>query len=68
MLTCFSFLWYNDYSKEELINMALGILESKGYILDENSRTELTNTIGELYINKNLTLKNALMVKQYLDI
>lgn len=59
---------FNDYSKEELINMALGILESKGYILDENSRTELTNTIGELYINKNLTLKNALMVKQYLDI
>ena len=63
-----SMLNFNDYSKEELINMALGILESKGYILDENSRTELTNTIGELYINKNLTLKNALMVKQYLDI
>lgn len=63
-----SMLNFNDYSKEELINMALGILESKGYILDENSRTELTNTIGELYNNKNLTLKNALMVKQYLDI
>lgn len=63
-----SMLNFNDYSKDELINMALGILESKGYILDENSRTELTSTIGELYSNKELTLKNALMVKQYLDI
>ncbi len=63
-----SMLNFKDYSKGELINMALGILEDKGYILDENSRTELTKTIDELYSNKDLTLKNALMVKQYLDI
>ncbi len=59
---------FKDYSKDELINMALGILEDKGYILDEASINELRNTIDELYNNKNLTLKNALMVKQYLDI
>lgn len=63
-----SMLNFKNYSKDELINMALGILEDKGYILDENSRMELTNTIDVLYSSSNLTLKNALMVKQYLDI
>ncbi len=63
-----SMLNFKDYNKDELINMALGILKDKGYVLDENSRIELVNTIDELYGNKSLTLKNALMVKQYLDI
>ena len=63
-----SMLNFKDYKKDELINMALGILKDKGYILDDNSRIELTNIIDELYGNKDLTLKNALMVKQYLDI
>lgn len=63
-----SMLNFKDYKKDELINMSLGILNDKGYILDENSRIELTNIIDELYGNKDLTLKNALMVKQYLDI
>ncbi|MBE6053238.1 MAG: AAA family ATPase [Clostridium sartagoforme] len=63
-----SMLNFKDYSKEELINMTLGILDSKGYSLDVDSKNELSKTITELYDNKNLTLKNALMVKQYLDI
>lgn len=63
-----SMLNFNDYSKEELINMALEILEKKGYTLDKNSKKELSDTIIELYSNEKLTLRNALMVKQYLDI
>ncbi|MDV4151078.1 AAA family ATPase [Clostridium sp. AL.422] len=63
-----SMLNFKDYSKIELINMTLGILQDKGYILEDSTDNELTKTIGELYDNENLTLKNALMVKQYLDI
>lgn len=63
-----SMLNFNDYSKEELINMALGILEKKGYTLDKDSKKQLSETIIELYNNEKLTLRNALMIKQYLDI
>lgn len=37
-------------------------------ILDINSDNDLSSTIHELYENEKLTLRNALMVKQYLDI
>ena len=63
-----SMLNFKDYSKEELVYMAIGILESKGYVLDINSDNDLSSTIDELYENEKLTLRNALMVKQYLDI
>lgn len=63
-----SMLNFKDYSKEELVHMAIGILESKGYVLDINSDNGLSSTIHELYENEKLTLRNALMAKQYLDI
>ncbi|WP_460288209.1 AAA family ATPase [Clostridium sp. CTA-7] len=63
-----SMLSFKDYNKEELFNMSLSILESKGYILDETSNEALDQAILELYHNRNLNLRNGLMIKQYLDI
>ncbi|EOR25590.1 stage V sporulation protein K [Clostridium sartagoforme AAU1] len=48
--------------------MALSILESKRYILDNESKETLNKAIVELYDNRNLSLRNGLMIKQYLDI
>ncbi|WP_322379279.1 hypothetical protein, partial [Clostridium perfringens] len=39
-----------------------------GYILDETSNEALDQAILELYHNRNLNLRNGLMIKQYLDI
>jgi SpoVK/Ycf46/Vps4 family AAA+-type ATPase len=63
-----SMLNFEDYKKDDLFNMALSILESKRYILDNESKETLNKAIVELYDNRNLSLRNGLMIKQYLDI
>lgn len=63
-----SMLNFKDYTQNQLFDMALNILERKRYILDNDSKEALNKAIIELHENKNLTLKNGLMIKQYLDI
>ncbi|WP_195263515.1 AAA family ATPase [Clostridium sp. 1001275B_160808_H3] len=63
-----SMLNFKDYNKDELFNMALSILENKKYVIDDESKETLNKTIIELDDNRNLSLRNGLMIKQYLDI
>ena len=63
-----SMLNFKDYKKDELFNMSLSILESKKYILDDEAKETLKKAIIELDENRNLSLRNGLMIKQYLDI
>lgn len=42
-------------------------MDNKGFILNEESYETLKNTMNELYNNKNILLKNAFMVKSYID-
>lgn len=58
---------FDDYDEEELYNIALNLLKNKGYILDKDANVILKSTIEEMKENKNLSLKNGLMIKQYLD-
>ncbi|MGG7176493.1 AAA family ATPase [Clostridium paraputrificum] len=58
---------FENYNEAEKVNIALNILKSKGYSLTPDGKEELINSIGEMHREKDLTLKNGLMIKQYLD-
>ncbi|GAA0090945.1 hypothetical protein UT300009_09720 [Paraclostridium bifermentans] len=61
------YLDFNGYNEEELYEICLDTLDNKGFILNEESYETLKNTMNELYNNKNILLKNAFMVKSYID-
>ncbi|MEF9992172.1 MAG: AAA family ATPase [Romboutsia sp.] len=58
---------FEDYSNKELINIAISTLNSRGFNLDYEADKLLKRTIVELYNNKNLSLRNGLLIKNYLD-
>lgn len=58
---------FEDYDYNGLCNIALNILNKKGYILTSDGEAELNKTIIDIYGNPNLVIKNGLMIKQYLD-
>lgn len=59
---------FEGYEEKELFNIALSILEKKGYSLSNKGEEALNEVIRELNNNEKLLLKNGLMIKQYLDI
>ncbi len=58
---------FEDYSEKELFNIAINILTDKKFTLTNDANDLLNNTIIEFYNNKNLSLRNGLMIKSYLD-
>jgi hypothetical protein len=58
---------FEDYSEKELFNIAINILTDKKFTLTDDANDLLNNTIIEFYNNKNLSLRNGLMIKGYLD-
>ena len=62
-------IWFDfeDYTSEELLDITLHLIKTKGFSLDEQGESELKNVVSKLYNTKNLGLKNGLMIKKYLD-
>ncbi|RDY24621.1 AAA family ATPase [Romboutsia maritimum] len=58
---------FEDYTREELFNIAVNLILKKGFLLDNGAERILKDTINEFYENENLSLKNGLMIKDYLD-
>ena len=61
-------VWFDleDYNEESLFNIAKYLLKNKGFVLDNKAESVLDSVISEIY-NKNLSLRNGLMIKNYLD-
>ncbi len=58
---------FEDYTEEELFQIALHLLKNKGFLINKDDEHLLNKAINELFENKNLSLKNSLMIKNYLD-
>lgn len=58
---------FEDYTIEELTDMATILLKAKNVKFDMGAEELLKETIRELSENKYLSLKNGLMIKNYLD-
>lgn len=59
---------FGSYNEKELYNIAISILKNKGYYLDDSAQLALEISIGDIQKRNNeLTLKNGLMIKKFLD-
>ncbi|WP_069997264.1 hypothetical protein [Cellulosilyticum sp. I15G10I2] len=58
---------FEDYNKKQIFNIALNLLKEKGYFLDQEAEKGLGRAITEIDNSQGLTLKNGLMIEQYLD-
>ncbi len=61
------YLDFNDYNEKEIYDISLDIINRKGFVINNDSYDTLKETLNELYRNKNIIIKNALMIKSYLD-
>ena len=59
---------FEDYKEEDLYNMAITILERKKYIVNEETKNILKDSVIEIYKNKFINIKNGLMINKYLDL
>lgn len=59
---------FEDYKEEDLYNMAITILERKKYIVNEETKNILKDSIIEIYKNKFINIRNGLMINKYLDL
>uniref|UniRef100_UPI002630129A AAA family ATPase n=1 Tax=Clostridium sp. TaxID=1506 RepID=UPI002630129A len=59
---------FEDYKGEELYNMAITILERKKYVIDDETKSILKDSVIEIYLNESINIKNGLMINQYLDL
>ena len=62
------YLNFDGYDETEIYDICIDTLNCKGFTINYEGQAVLKETINELYKNKNIILKNALMVKSYLDI
>lgn len=62
-------IWLNfeDYDEKELLNLAVHLLNEKGFNLDNEAHYLLDKLIVELYSHKDLTLKNGLLIESLVD-
>lgn len=62
-------LWLNfeGYSEEALFDLAINLLNKKGFTISDDVKDLLNKTIKELYTKKNLSLKNGFMIENLLD-
>lgn len=58
---------FEDYKTEELSEMAIVLLKAKNAKLDQEAEELLKETVIELSENKYLSLKNGLMIKNFLN-
>lgn len=61
------YLDFKGYSEDEIYDICVDTLNCKGFILSDDSYSTLKETINELYNDENISLKNALMIKSYVD-
>ena len=59
---------FGSYNEKELYNIAITTLLNKGFYLENNVEQSLETAIGDIQKSNNeLTLKNGLMIKKFLD-
>ncbi len=58
---------FEEYSERNLFDLVVKIFEEKGYALELDCKSELTEIICEIQSNSNIVLKNGLMAKQLID-
>lgn len=63
-------LWldFDNYSLEELINLSLYLLNDKGFSIEKDGENAISNVLKDIYENKNLSLRNGLMIEGLIDI
>lgn len=59
---------FEDYKDEDLYNMAINILERKKYIINEEAKNILKDSVIEIHKNRYINIKNGFMINQYLDL
>lgn len=58
---------FKDYKIDELLKIALTTLAIKGYNLNDDAKEKLEETLIEVYADSEVTLKNGLLINQFLD-
>ena len=58
---------FEDYSESDLYEICIDTIKNKGFNLTDEANNYLKQVIYELYNDNNLSLKNGLMIKSYLD-
>lgn len=59
---------FENYSQEELLDLALYFLNKKGFNIINEEYSVLENAIRDIIENKNISLKNGLMIESLIDI
>ncbi|MBD7911906.1 AAA family ATPase [Clostridium cibarium] len=59
---------FENYNKEELLNLAIHLLNTKEFTLEDGAYDSLKDLINEVYASENLILKNNLLIESLVDI
>jgi len=60
-------IFFEDYSPDELIRITENLLESKGHILDDETREPLRKYFNKIYRNRDKTFGNARVVRDLVE-
>lgn len=68
-LSCRFPIWldFQDYNKDELFEIAINLINHRGYEINKDGEEELKKAIVNLSNISNLSVKNALMITKFLD-
>ena len=68
-LSCRFPIWldFQDYNKDELFEIAINLINYRGYEINKDGEEELRKSIVDLSNISNLSVKNALMITKFLD-
>lgn len=68
-LSCRFPIWldFQDYNKDELFEIAINLINYRGYEINKDGEEELRKSIVDLSNIRDLSVKNALMITKFLD-
>ncbi len=68
-LSCRFPIWldFQDYNKDELFEIAINLINYRGYEINQDGEEELRKSIVDLSNISDLSVKNALMITKFLD-
>lgn len=68
-LSCRFPIWldFQDYNKDELFEIAINLINYRGYEINKDGEEELRKSIVDLSNISDLSVKNALMITKFLD-
>lgn len=68
-LSCRFPIWldFEDYNENELFEIAINLINHRGYKINKDGKAELRKVIVELSNISNLSVKNALLITKFLD-